>query len=1499
MEDGDSVIEKTVDSSVEPFDSDSEDEGSNFDKHAATKLRQKQNLRFKQLLSARAEAITADDIKEAIQTTKESELSMSNILAKQDFASVVHDPREYQMELFEKAKTSNIIAVLDTGSGKTLIAVLLLKYILEQELIDRSYGKPHRVSFFLVDSVTLVFQQAAVLQNNIDQKMDRFCGAMETHLWDQEMWAKHLEKNMVIICTAEVLHQCLLHSFVKMENINLLIFDEAHHAKKDHPYARIVKDFYLREVDFKKPKIFGMTASPVDAKVDVVKAARNLETMLNSQIATASNLSLLQQTVARPSEERWVYDRLHKPFETPLYTKLHSRFGNVRALQKTFTYSLDASSNLGAWCADWVWSYALAETSLPKLEGRATRTAMGNIPVAKIIKAESEIQHIREAGEVLRLHVFEEPLGRPELLSPKVQRLYHELLKYFERHTDTKCIVFTEQRHTARILCDLFSRIGTKYLRPGVLIGVRPDTSGGMNVSFRQQVLEVVSFRKGDVNCLFATSVAEEGLDIPDCNLIVRFDLAATLTKYIQSRGRARHRNSTFAHMVEQDNVIHSESLDYLQKSEDTMRRFCTSLPKDRLLDSAADIDHLYENDRERKSYTVQATGAKLTFNSSLVVLSHYASSLQYEKETSTRVNYYNRLSQDAYICEVILPEKSPIRGATGRPSSKKLIAKQSAAFETCLLLRAHGLLDDHFVSTYHKRLPAMRNARLAISSKKCNQYNMMVKPKLWEACRGSLPANFSAVILNISPSKALRRDYHPLVMLTREKLPSIPKFPLYMEDDIECEFSCRSIAPGIEISSVELELLTTFTLKIFQDVFHKIYERNPRMFSYWLAPLNLQYDVSCDTLSPRSALDWELIQNIFDNPEIPWSARLTKSFFDNRFLYDRWDGRYRYFTCGVEPDLRPADRPPSTIAKRKHMGSIMEYSLNLYKNARKRFLESCDWNQPVIRAELAQLRRNLLDKRTEKEKLNEGMSFICVEALAISALPTAVAAFSFAFPAIISRIESYLIASEACQKLELCIPLDLALESLTKDSDNTEEHRALQVHFQRGMGKNYERLEFLGDCFLKMATSISLFTMNPDNDEFEFHVKRMVLICNQNLFRTAVNLKLYEFVRSQSFSRRGWYPEGLILLQGKGQSKTTAGNKHSLADKTIADVCEALIGASLLSGGPFHRFDMAVKAVTTLVSSKDHEVSSWAEYSQLYSLPKYQIAVVDASELDLATQIKEKLGYCFKYPKLLRSAFTHSSYPSAWAKAPCYQRLEFLGDSLLDMACVEHLYHHYPDKDPQWLTEHKMAMVSNKFLGAVAVKLGLHSHLRYFSTTLQSQISNYVEEIEVAEVESGQSPDFWTSTNDPPKCLSDMVESYIGAIFVDSNFQFEVVEDFFQRFIKGYFEDITIYDTYANKHPTTYLHNRLTIDFGCSNYCLKAGEVPFIDGAGTRVFAAVLVHDDLVAEAVASSARYAKLRASEKALVKLEGLAPFKFREIYGCNCGGSHNGGDKKVPT
>ncbi|KAK2843923.1 Dicer-like protein 1 [Arthroderma sp. PD_2] len=1470
------------DGSGDSADSELEDEVKDPNKILPSERRRALDYRFKDLLSRRAEAVTAEDIKAVIKATDDTQLSMTNLIAKQDYTSIIHDPREYQLELFEKAKEKNIIAVLETGSGKTLIAVLLLKHVIEQELTDRSLGRSHRISFFLVDSVTLVYQQAAVLQNNIAQKMDKFCGAMQTDLWNKETWEGHFKRNMLIVCTAEVLHQCLLHSFIRMDQINLLIFDEAHHAKKEHPYARIIKDFYMREP--KKPKIFGMTASPVDAKVDVVNAAKTLETMLDSQIATASNLSLLRQSVARPTEETWEYDGVESPFKTPLHILLHQQFGDIKVLEKIFRFSYEASSALGSWCSDWVWSYCLSEETLPKLEARSRRPLMRNLPSEP--SRDTEAERIRAAGALISNHDFGDPVAHPELLSHKVRVLQSELLRRFKENPDTRCIVFTAQRHTARILRDLFKSVAPQYIRPNLLVGVRSGGDRcGSDISFREQFLNVIAFRKGEINCLFATSVAEEGLDIQDCNLIVRFDLYSTLIQYIQSRGRARHTDSTFAHMVERNNLIHETAVEEVRRAEEVMARFCRSLPEDRLLKGVGDVDGIVSKERQRKSYTIQSTGAKLTYPSSLAVLAHYASTLQYEKELSAQVSYIVHPKDGAFICEAILPEKSPVRGCTGKSASQKILAKQSAAFETCLVLRKNGLLDDYFISTYHKRLPAMRNAKLAITSKKSNQYSMISKPAAWEESRGISPATLFATILYLSNDQGLRRHYHPLVLLTRVPMPNFPSFPLYLENNTECDGSSLMIEKGLRVSHDELDLLTKFTFRVFQDVFHKIYEEDSSLVSYWIAPAKLDDRAELQKSNPSELIDWQMLQYVRNTEELLWSPGMPDSFLANRFLVDKWDGRYRYLSLEVDPTRRPSDPIPENMPRRRHMDNIMNYGLSLFKNSHARFLAKCNWDQPVLRAELFQLRRNFLD-RDENKKGPAVEYYICPEALKISSIPAPVATFTFVFPAMISRIESYLVALEACEKLQLQIPPEIALEALTKDSDNMEEHRLEQIHIHGGMGKNYERLEFLGDCFLKMATSISLFAMNPDNDEYDFHVKRMLLICNQNLFNNAITLDIFKFIRSRSFSRRAWYPEGLNLLKGKAQKEGPEGPMHALADKTIADVCEALIGASLLAGGSAHKFDMATKAVTIFVNSDDHRVENWAGYSELYSLPGYQTAIASAPEVDVANQIEAKLGYRFRYPRLLRSAFMHPSYPSQWANVPCYQRLEFLGDSLLDMVCVNYLFTRYPDKDPQWLTEHKMAMVSNKFLGSVAVSLKLHVHLIHISNTLQGQITSYAEELEAMKIQMGGNLEAWTYTNEPPKCLPDIVEAYIGAIFVDSDFNFEVVEDFFRRLIQHYFEDMTVYDTFANKHPITFLHTRLAVDFGCTFYALKADEIPCFDDSTTRALAAVVVHDDIVAEGLASSPRYAKLKASQNALKELEDMSAAEFRALYKCDC-------------
>ncbi|OKP10578.1 Dicer-like protein 1 [Penicillium subrubescens] len=1356
------------------------------------------------------------------------------------------------------------------------------------------HGKAPRIAFFL----------SAVLQNNLDQNVAHIFGAMGPDLWDQKIWDDYFTKSMVIVCTGEIVNQCLLNGFIKMSQINILIFDEAHHAKKDHPYARIIRDSYLKAPLSERPRIFGMTASPVDGKTKMTEAAAQLEILLGSRIATTANMEALRQIVNRPFEETWTYSNLELPFATKLYTQLQESFGKVKSLEPVFRFAWTASSELGEWCADQVWIQALREDVIPHLE-----SATGKNPESDPCGTEAtqrDLLSARDACEMVKTHEFQNPWAQGQL-SCKVRLLVERLAMHFGTSNSKKCIVFTERRNTAKALLRLCEVLKIQNLRPGILVGVRKSDITG-NVTFRRQFEVRGQFQDGTVNCLFATAVAEEGLDIPDCNFVVRFDLYDTLIQYIQSRGRARHAQSTYVTMVEEDNESHKRKLQEVREAEVLMRSFCETLPKDRLLcghDYDLDLKTVLGKQKGQRSYTIQSTGAKLTYGHAIDVLARYAASLQYQEEevnqnqdqtqtdTCAYVNFTTISSGDKFVSEIRLPDKSPVRGVIGTLESSKAMAKGSAAFDTCLVLRKSNLLDNHFRPIFHRRLPAMRNAKLAIASTKQEKYDRRCKPSLWTHEIGTIPKLLYAMLIRFSPSMPLTRQHAPLVLLTRQKLPSFPSFPIFLVDNIETTVQTICLEWPLAVSSEQVDSLTDFTVSVFRDVFHKIFDKTPEVYPYWLAPVRLNTEISNPAELPDGLIDWEVLSFVQEHREWKWSEDMDPESLLNRFMYDPWSGKYRYFPLKIDPNLRPSDPPPSYVTHRRdvNMQNIMNYSSSLGKKSRNVFLERCNWGQPVLQVEMVCLRRNFLDKANEFEESERAVCVLCPEAVMLSAIPLPTVASCLAFPAIISRLESYMIVLEGCEHLDLDLRLEYALEAFTKDSDNTEEHREEQIHVQRGMGKNYERLEFLGDSFLKMATSIALYCQRPDNNEYDYHVYRMCLICNKNLFEAAVKVQLYEYIRSRGFSRHTWFPPGLRLLQGRDFTRNLkAEDSHDLAKKTIADVCEALIAAALLSGGKDHRFDMAVRAVTRFVKNENltvtHTATSWADYYLSYTKPKWQDNVPNGYELDLAQQIFRKLGYQFRYPALLRSAFTHSSLPRQLAIVPCYQRLEFLGDALLDMVCVEHLFLRFPDKDPQWLTEHKMAIVSNKFLGALVVHLGLHRHLLYADGPIQGQITRYAEEMQTAEAKSGGVMDYWLHTTDSPKCLPDMLEAYIAAIFVDSGFDYTVVEEFFNTHILPYFVDISLYDTFANRQPTTFLFNRLTNDYGCKDACLKVGKIPESDSDQPMMLAAVMVHGRPLGEAVGTSSRYAKVRASENAIEALEMLLPTDFRLKFACDC-------------
>lgn len=623
----DFVEVKTITAEPEPeaqYESDDEDRAPGVQRPLfGVEQRRQQNAIFECYLVDKAKAFTKDENKADLKRYKDAELSVESILASAESATI-KDPREYQVELFEKAKNENIIAVLDTGSGKTLIAVLLLRHMLDKELEDRAAGKEPKIAFFLVPSVALVFQQYTVLGCNLDHKIGRMMGGSgrsETNSMDRAAWTKHIEKDMVVVCTPEILNQALSHSFIRMDQINLLIFDEAHHAKGNHPYAVIIQQFYRPARSSLRPRIFGMTASPVDAREDVHLAAMGLEDMLQSRIATTP---ISEQFRSQAKEHIMYYSRLEIAFETPLFQRLHEKFGHMNMFQRLFTTSKEASRDLGRWASDKYWDFALGDESARKAENKLSGEFNSRRQEENVEKMDADIKLIQEAAKIVAGHYFGSPEPILRDVSSKVIKLHEILAAHYERPTNNRCIVFVERRAHARLLSLIFQSIGGPNLKVGLLTGLG-SSLGEMNDSFRLQVMTMKKFREGDLNCLFATSVAEEGIDIPDCNLVIRFDLCKTMIQFVQSKGRARHVNSKYIELMEENNYLHRGTVTSVRDDAVTMRTWCTRLPDRVLRGNDGDYD---PSKNLGEAFRDPVTGAKLTYANSLVILSLFSSSL-------------------------------------------------------------------------------------------------------------------------------------------------------------------------------------------------------------------------------------------------------------------------------------------------------------------------------------------------------------------------------------------------------------------------------------------------------------------------------------------------------------------------------------------------------------------------------------------------------------------------------------------------------------------------------------------------------------------------------------------------------------------------------------------------------------------------------------------------------------------------------------------------------
>lgn len=349
------------------------------------------------------------------------------------------------------------------------------------------------------------------------------------------------------------------------------------------------------------------------------------------------------------------------------------------------------------------------------------------------------------------------------LLSPKTGKLVEILQRYSPEQksfvsTYWSGIVFAQQRTTVLALASLLAHLPrtqawlktSPFMAQGIAVG------GSAFMPDEQKAI-LDSFRAGKLNLLVSTSVAEEGIDVKSCQLVIRFDPAPTAQAFHQSRGRARAAGSQLIALVEHGNEEETAAVHEMAAYQHKMREAALQNVADLAqaeninLDEHEngdddEIEELFDLDgsttESNRAYVVASTGAKVDLHSAISVLQHYISQLPADEymllRPAWRLDYLGGDKSNATAGGVVgsagigigsngtgssarynigssfgpaaptgtfqiratvrLPSSSPLQTATGQLAMTKRMAKASAALEACRELHRLGALNDHLL---------------------------------------------------------------------------------------------------------------------------------------------------------------------------------------------------------------------------------------------------------------------------------------------------------------------------------------------------------------------------------------------------------------------------------------------------------------------------------------------------------------------------------------------------------------------------------------------------------------------------------------------------------------------------------------------------------------------------------------------------------------------------------------------------------------------------------
>jgi ERCC4-related helicase len=449
-------------------------------------------------------------------------------------------PREYQQKIAEVASEANTLVVLPTGLGKTIIAIMVAKNRLERmgkgKVVVLAPTKPLALQHFksFKESLGLAEDEATLLTGENDP-------VERSYLW---------RKTKFVFATPQTVRNDTRQGRVELNDVILMVFDEAHRCVKDYSYTQLAK---LYKEQAWTPLILGLTASPGGSREKVNEIMRNLfiERVEARNEEDEDVKPYVEETrlegirVTLPDD----YERVLAPLRE-LYNEKTSRLveagflpkGRIskKILLQARGTMVNRLKTVGPSGKGYIFGSLINQAQVVMILHAIELAETQGIPV--LVKYLTRMREKPEQGKSAasllrdkRWLAAEE--GASKLLGmehPKLGKLAQIIGEQLGTKPTSKIIVFTQYRDTIETITARLSAEGVTSMR---FVGQSNKVENeGMDQKKQSEVLD--RFRDGEFSVLVSSSIGEEGLHVPDVDMVVFYEAVPSEIRSIQRRGR-------------------------------------------------------------------------------------------------------------------------------------------------------------------------------------------------------------------------------------------------------------------------------------------------------------------------------------------------------------------------------------------------------------------------------------------------------------------------------------------------------------------------------------------------------------------------------------------------------------------------------------------------------------------------------------------------------------------------------------------------------------------------------------------------------------------------------------------------------------------------------------------------------------------------------------------------------------------------------------------------